>query len=564
MPDLRTSRELAERVEIEFHHRPNMLRRRMWRLSAVAVILSLAWLAYAAVKGQYDIYVAGALATPHQMFENDCAKCHTNWGPAERLWDAVSKPLPAEHPFFYDKETSSVSNEKCIACHPGPAHRVDQVPEHNEISCAQCHRDHMGKDHDLAWLANQQCIACHDNLKVVKMEKDEDGSLIRTDEIIETESFHRTIDNFDLDGHPEFGVLRLMAQEGTLPKKNHSAKALVAEITRTAAEEPDEKWKGKSRWQDVARIRFNHAKHLDPKLLGEDGKELGKSMDCQECHKPDAARRYMLPIVYETHCEKCHALPFDVENFPGKRVPHETPELVRGFLTDVYTLRTLREAAKPVATADDENSNAEATSVLGLPSRDIPGRKPFGTRLSAEEIEEIKKLVDEAELLVKDHESWLEVNKMDRLSQQRVHSLFGVGGGGCKYCHVVNETNDGSVKDWEVVKPNIPDRWYPHSRFRHDSHRMLRCTVCHEGVADSKSTGDVLMPSIKSCLGCHTNRIKPNSPNSNAKLVAARTDCVECHSYHNHKGENFNGRLNTLLEPQAAKDDETSSPENSK
>jgi hypothetical protein len=70
----------------------------------------------------------------------------------------------------------------------------------------------------------------------------------------------------------------------------------------------------------------------------------------------------------------------------------------------------------------------------------------------------------------------------------------------------------------------------PHSRFRHDSHRMLSCVECHAATT-SHRTSDILMPAIHSCKQCH-----------NAQ-AGARTDCYACHRYHNPATERgFNGK----------------------
>ena len=80
--------------------------------------------------------------------------------------------------------------------------------------------------------------------------------------------------------------------------------------------------------------------------------------------------------------------------------------------------------------------------------------------------------------------------------------------------------------------PYIPPRWFQGSTFRHDNHRLLRCTECHGDVAASKTSRDVLMPRIDTCRQCHNPR------------VGARTDCVECHTYHDRLLERpFAGKL---------------------
>jgi hypothetical protein len=101
------------------------------------------------------------------------------------------------------------------------------------------------------------------------------------------------------------------------------------------------------------------------------------------------------------------------------------------------------------------------------------------------------------------------------------------GAGGCRYCHTIVSSESG----WQVTNPSIPNRWLRHSRFHHDSHRMLSCTECHTATT-STQTSDVLIPRIESCRRCH-------GPKN-----GARSDCVECHQYHDKSRErDFSGPL---------------------
>ena len=75
-----------------------------------------------------------------------------------------------------------------------------------------------------------------------------------------------------------------------------------------------------------------------------------------------------------------------------------------------------------------------------------------------------------------------------------------------------------------VAKTAVPLRWLPNSIFGHAPHNDLiqqkGCIACHAGAEKSENTSDVLLPSINSCRTCH------HEPNG------ARTECVECHVYH--------------------------------
>ncbi len=485
MSSNRTSRELAERVEIEFHRRPNQLRHVAWWTSLLAGFVSAVSLAFAFAHGDYRIFDAGPLSTPHKMFENDCAKCHKNWAPLRRLVNL-------------DNNIHSVDNKLCTTCHDGPVHHNNQIPAHHNISCAFCHREHHG-DQDLTRMSNLHCILCHSDLKTTH------GP---------SKTFARTIDLFDSEGgHPEFAVHRLWAtdSEQTTLGESHAAQSVMSYFQRQG--------ETTARWQDRARIRFNHAAHLKEErkngklvygLVGQDVQFTDLSRSCQTCHLLDAERRYILPINYEQHCAECHPLFFDNQNFPGKEVPHHEPELVRGFLTDLYTLQTL-DGRKPIFQAQPEIV------------RRIPGRQ-FRQELTAEEAQSVKARVQAAERVARTHS----------------HTLFGYEAeGGCRYCHTVKQPL--GTKNWHIEPPNIPVRWMSHSRFRHDSHRFMSCTSCHTGVVNSKSTGEVLLPSIKVCLQCHTSKPSTEMATAWGSITGARTECVECHTYHDRSGEHFGG-----------------------
>jgi len=52
---------------------------------------------------------------------------------------------------------------------------------------------------------------------------------------------------------------------------------------------------------------------------------------------------------------------------------------------------------------------------------------------------------------------------------------------------------------------------------------MLSCTQCHGQAAKSETSSELLLPSIDTCKRCHNPQ------------VGARSDCAECHLYHNRK-----------------------------
>ena len=566
----RSSRELSGRVEIEFHKRPNPIKRAAWWSAVAAILVSLAWLGYTTANGQTAIYQGGDISTAHAMFENDCAKCHSlsndlltgsnltaanhtegTWAPLRRLLNL-------------NDEIHSVSNANCEICHTGTVHHKNQLPMHgdatNELSCATCHREHEG-DISLAAIADSHCTRCHNDLVV----HTNDGP----------PHFAEVISDFsDPEGHPDFRIEQLLAMDKSVSpataadgKPIHHAHTVIDFMARDG--EP-------ARWQDTARIRFNHQAHLkgmfnekgEP-LTGDEreaikrrkgenaGELLAYPHSCADCHQADEAGRYMKPIVYEQHCAQCHPLTFDTEKIVktlaadgeteeqfAVTVPHEAPEIVRGFLAELYSLRVSNRGAESKDTQFDPLADLRQ----GFPGEDFP--VTLNTKLAEAVREQIR--LDEREFYP---EEFIE-NEIARMKGQKV--LFKENGA-CAFCHDVNTSADNGETTPEIVAPNIPERWYAHSRFQHNSHRMLGCTECHTDlisghpVWESRSTGDVLMPAKASCAKCHTGRENSTQTVSGKQLVGARSNCVECHTYHDHSKEDFNGQLTLDLTADPAK-----------
>lgn len=543
MDDRRTSRELSERLELNFYKRPNRLRRWSYGAAGVLSLLTCAWLAYAFARGNNRIYEGGPVSTPHRFVANDCAACHTNWSTLHRLTS-------------FDPHVSSVDDAKCLSCHNVGIHHDNQprqqsrfsaavahqaaVAEHGEnvipasdyiqgkLRCAHCHREHQGRA-ALAEVTDRHCIECHANLETT------DG-LSRT--------FAHSIERFENSGsrgaHPEFAWARLVENatgpspspaDGVQPAGDagHRVFQVIRQLTRDDRDQVAESSESAGKWQDAGRIRFNHHVHLRPGLIGPDMQPLAGSLQCSECHETAEDGRYMQPIQYEKHCAECHTLTFDVDA-PGQTVPHETPEIVRGFLTEHYTLQRLRSPEQPAT---------PATRPAPQPARPLPGRSQ--ARLTREQAQAVLRAVEQTEQTARNGAPQPAAGE----SKNTWHTqLLFDSKAGCRYCHEVQADDES----WSIVKPSIPDRWMAHSRFRHDRHRMLSCESCHQGAVSSRSTGDVLLPTIDVCRKCHAAEpsFALTAPHHNLQGTsvhtgAARTNCVECHDYHSHVGQGSGG-----------------------
>ena len=503
----RDIRELAQRAELEFHQQPHRFRRRAWLSGVVLGLACGGWLLWASVSGDYRAFDAGELSRAHAFIGNDCRQCHNTWKPVRRLFSVGSQVGSADN--------SSISNAACVKCHAAAEHNHRQIPAHASLSCAECHREHGGKL-ELASVTDQHCIRCHGELKTT----DEPASL-----------FAHSIRGFSgTDGHPEFNLsLRLKsdtapsnlitrAEFDALLKESpeegpYQARFLDVLAARPAPYDQKPGQPAPSKWRDRGDIKFNHAAHLGPKgVKDQHGKTVFLTDNCQACHVPDPGGRYMQPITYQQHCVQCHPLLFDNQNFPGDAVPHARPDIVRGFLTQKYTLTVL---------------NQKQSLVESQPPRPLPGQPDRGP-LNVDQAKRLEELVAQAERIAQDH---------TRVVKSR---------GGCKLCHTVSETTgDGT---WTVEAPQMPTRWLPHSQFGHTAHRMLGCTECHHNVAQSRDTGDVLMPTIADCRECHISESgTPRRKSQTALAHEMKSSCVLCHIYHQRSAEQPSGHLTKQL-----------------
>jgi hypothetical protein len=266
--------------------------------------------------------------------------------------------------------------------------------------------------------------------------------------------------------------------------------------------------------RDPGTLRFNHRKHLVSTGVRVPGQSEPAVLDCFDCHQPEADRRAMSPIRYEKHCRDCHpinvalkltsddqAVQKAADEFALKPVSHpragESPADVRAGIRE-RLVEFIN--AHPAATS----GNAAARPA----PRPIPGQRP-----SVEP---------------PDQAIW------DWVSTQLggcEKSLFREAQG-CRYCHAI----DGEKADGLPIyaAPGVKARWLEHASFDHDSHRGFGCVRCHSRALTSQDTSEILLPHVDDCMTCHVLGVQ-----------AARSDCVECHRYHDRATERWSRNPST-------------------
>jgi len=136
----RTTKKLAQRIDLNYFKRPTPLKRAKFWLSLLLPVLALVWIAWRGLSGDHRVYSSGPMSEPHAVLEKECVACHAQKAGA-----------------FSAKAADSA----CLDCHDGPIHHAMQT---STPACATCHTEHRGRI-NIAAARNQVCAECHEDLK---------------------------------------------------------------------------------------------------------------------------------------------------------------------------------------------------------------------------------------------------------------------------------------------------------------------------------------------------------------------------------------------------------------
>lgn len=507
-----TSREQAARIDRGYFKRVNSLQRARRWLVFGGIALAVAWCAWGAIDVPAH-HSPGPVAAFHATWEHDCEACHVPFSPI--------KPGT----WLTTLETRREADAKCEKCHTGPAHHLLEIAA--EVgSCASCHADHRGREHDLTRVGDRTCTACHADIAAHRTA------------VAGIEPSHETapITRFDAAHHPAF--TGLASDPGRL-KFSHG-RHMRAGLTFGPP--------GRQGSPDAARgapltyamlATSDEIRYRPADAQADDAVQLS----CTSCHefgsdlsagdlravsailagaKPGA---YALPVDFERHCAACHQLPLDavaVGEHPkpdvdgNATIPHGLdPAALRRFIESVAVRRALADAAP------------EDTRERPLPTSP-PGD---GDRLREDVVRSARNFAATTQSFVR---------------------------GTCQKCHDIEEKvlpSAGSLlaaadprvaADWfRTVPTNVPDVWLKKARFDHQPHRAYDCRDCHaaaypgpvEDAAAVLAAGGspldnpvVMIAGRESCTDCHAPSRWDAAKQS--WVGGARFDCVECHGYH--------------------------------
>ena len=300
MARTRTTKKLAQRIDLNYFKRPTPLKRAKFWLSLVLPLLALSWITWRGFSGDHRVYSSGRMSRAHAVLEKECAACHVQTASA-----------------FSAKAADSA----CLDCHDGPIHHAVSPSGGIRLACAECHTEHRGRV-KLSAATDQACAKCHGNLKASHPDT----------------RYASRIENLK-GSHPEFAPLRPMAglppmDPGTI-KLNHAihmkpirrgpngdlVKLECGNCHHSTAAAPD--------------LTYSDAKHRTAAVSYKDGEEhLPAPIEGLKPPKPVTGRELMAPVKFADACAGCHLLTFDKRFDEG--VPHDKPEIVHAFLVKKF------------------------------------------------------------------------------------------------------------------------------------------------------------------------------------------------------------------------------------
>ncbi|MDX2234083.1 MAG: cytochrome c3 family protein [Hyphomonadaceae bacterium] len=443
-----------------------------------------------------QLWLSGELSDPHKLLAGDCSACH-------------------EAAFV------SVRDETCVGCHEDTAHHAK--PDRMTLArgapsmvqrglrtvadtfnkpagrCAECHAEHNGAD-GVAPADAQSCTTCHDGMQAR----------------LPDAAVHDASD-FGRD-HPEFRPTLVavadpkaptLTRQWTVPDLDRARKereallkppAGAAACDGFAAGQPN--FRGlphpgagaglpeSARAGDDSGLVFPHDVHLAKdgcvaSLAQRLDAGFGDQLACADCHTPTESGAGFLPVSMEKSCASCHSLVFETVGGLTRTLPHGQTNAVIATLLDFYQARVVGAALGGEGAEDRRRPGAAAQRTAGF--REAAFAQASG-RAAA-----------------------------------RVRAVFAEGGA-CYGCHEITPPTAPERLDFAVAPVTLRDTFLPKGVFDHGAHEIgdLACADCH-AAETSRTSADVLVPSIAGCQDCHGGE---------HAMAKVQSSCVMCHGFH--------------------------------
>jgi hypothetical protein len=437
----RTTKKLAQRIDLNYFKRPTPLKRAKFWLSLLLPLLALAWIAWHGFSGDHRVYSSGRMSEPHAVLEKECAACHAQKAGA-----------------FSAKAANSV----CLDCHDGPIHHATQTPS---PACATCHTEHRGRI-NIAAASNQACAECHADLKT-------NGNSAR---------FASHIRSFE-DGHPQFAALQEGSRDPGTIRLNH---AIHMKPIRRSPNGPNVQLECGNCHRATATdadLMYADQNYRAATVSYKDTDEfLSLHSDTLRTPRAVTGRELMAPVKFANACAGCHLLTFDKRFDDG--VPHDKPEVIHAFLVKAFRGFI---AAHPTE-----------VRVQRDPSRELTGRPLPAVIRILTPAQWVAERTAEAEDLL-----WRKTCKQCHAlvpfasgSKREIEMSAKLRGDALEISSIPAELP-------YITPANITLRWLPHAKFDHGAHDGFSCVSCHAKALTSTESSDVLLPGIETCKTCH-------------------------------------------------------------
>jgi hypothetical protein len=447
MARTRTTKKLAQRIDLNYFKRPSSYKRAKLWLSLLLPFIASLWIGWRSFAKDSRVYSSGRMSAAHAVLEKECAACHLQQAGAF---------------------SAKAADSGCLSCHDGPIHH--QVTAHavgtKSTECATCHFEHRGRV-NIAAVNDQACAACHANLDAVAAPSSRVPAHIRT---------------FD-SGHPEFDAAKKGSRDPGTIKLNHAVhmKAIrrgpngpIVQLECGDCHRPSAQsapWP----YADAKYTSVNHSYSDQDEVLPLSNRMLATPA-------PIGGREWMVPVKFATACAACHLLTFDQRFDDG--VPHDKPEVIHGFMVKKFQEYIAAHPAELRVARD--------------PARDLTSKPlPPEVRVLTPAQWVAERTADAEQLL------W-------RKTCKQCHAINSVGQNGVARISQSLSGNSNVLPSGAasaqlpyIEHANITLRWMPHAKFDHDAHRGFTCVSCHEKTLTSTESTDVLLPGMATCQACH-------------------------------------------------------------
>jgi hypothetical protein len=295
MARTRTTKKLAQRIDLNYFKRPTPFKRARLLLVILAPLLAIGWLAWNGFAKDSRVYSSGRMSGAHAVLEKQCATCHL-----QKVEEFSSKAV----------------DSGCLACHDGPVHHETQLKA-DVPGCANCHVEHRGRI-NISATSNKNCAECHADLRLAF------GRTLYAKNI-------RSLEN----GHPQVRILLEGAKDPGTIRLNHAIHMKAIRRGPTGPIVQLDCGDCHRAATQIASWPYADAEYVTASVAyGDQDELLPVKAGTLWPRSGTRGREYMAPVKYASACAACHLLSFDKRLEEG--VPHDKPEVVHAFLVKKF------------------------------------------------------------------------------------------------------------------------------------------------------------------------------------------------------------------------------------